>query len=99
MLQVNIQIDGETAEKLLYIQQQTERDRAEILKIAVAEYYKKLEATEFVGRIGENAGQKQANPNLDAWSDFIGSIEAAPDLVGNHKAYLREKLDKKYDNR
>lgn len=33
------------------------------------------------------------------WSDFIGCIEAEPDLSINYKAYLSKELDLKYDNR
>jgi hypothetical protein len=73
-MQVNIQINEETAAKLLYIQKQTDRDQAEILQIALAEYYNKLIRLE---------------PKIDDWSDFIGSITAEPDLSKNHKAYLR----------
>lgn len=107
-MQVNIQIDEETAEKLLYIQQQTDRDRAEILQIAVAEYYNKLiqtkktpfellESAGFIGGIRESDQQEQANTKPDDWSDFIGSITAEPDLAENHKTYLRNELDKKYE--
>ena len=33
------------------------------------------------------------------WSDFIGCIEAEPDLSINYKTYLSQELDLKYDNR
>ncbi len=32
----------------------------------------------------------------DDWSDFMGCMEAEPDLSTNYKAYLRDELDKKY---
>jgi hypothetical protein len=91
---VNIQIDAETAEKLLLIQQQTDRDRTEILQVAVADYYNKLIQTsqarsEFL----------ESNSQLDDWSDFIGSIEAESDLSTNYKTYLKNELDQKYVNR
>jgi hypothetical protein len=30
------------------------------------------------------------------WSDFIGSIEAEPDLSSNYKSYLSSELDEKW---
>ena len=33
----------------------------------------------------------------DDWSDFIGSIEAEPDLSSNYKSYLSQELGEKYD--
>jgi hypothetical protein len=33
------------------------------------------------------------------WSDFIGSMEAEPDLSRNYKTYLSNELDLKYGNR
>ena len=38
------------------------------------------------------------NPAED-WSDFIGCIEAEPDLSRNYKTYLKQTLDEKYNNR
>ncbi|TYQ31142.1 hypothetical protein [Pseudanabaena sp. UWO310] len=33
------------------------------------------------------------------WSDFIGCMEAEPDLSTNYKTYLSKELDLKYGNR
>ena len=33
------------------------------------------------------------------WSDFIGCMEAEPDLSRNYKTYLSNELDLKYGNR
>lgn len=33
------------------------------------------------------------------WSDFIGCMEAEPDLSRNYKTYLSNELDEKYDHR
>ncbi|MEB3190848.1 MAG: hypothetical protein VKL42_10945 [Snowella sp.] len=32
------------------------------------------------------------------WSDFIGCIEAEPDLSQNYKTYLSSELNQKYDH-
>jgi hypothetical protein len=32
------------------------------------------------------------------WSDFIGFIEAKPDLSQNYKTYLTSELKQKYDH-
>jgi hypothetical protein len=36
---------------------------------------------------------------LEEWSDFIGCVEAEPDLSRNYKTYLNQELEGKYDNR
>lgn len=33
------------------------------------------------------------------WSDFIGCMEAEPDLSRNYKMYLVNELEEKYDHR
>ncbi|MBU6185968.1 MAG: hypothetical protein KGQ16_05975 [Cyanobacteria bacterium REEB444] len=33
------------------------------------------------------------------WSDFIGCMEAEPDLSKNYKTYLSNELEQKYANR
>ncbi len=35
---------------------------------------------------------------IEEWSDFIGCIEAEPDLSRNYKTYLNKELDEKYDH-
>ena len=35
-----------------------------------------------------------SNP-IEDWSDFIGSVEAEPDLSSNYKNYLHEELGEK----
>ena len=50
--------------------------------------------------------KKQYYPNLqetreqttENWSDFIGCIEAEPDLSQNYKTYLTSELNQKYDH-
>lgn len=37
--------------------------------------------------------------NQDDWSDFIGCVEAEPDLSKNYKTYLSQELVQKYDHR
>ena len=39
--------------------------------------------------------RKQTTEN---WSDFIGCIEAEPDLSQNYKTYLTSELNQKYDH-
>jgi hypothetical protein len=39
-----------------------------------------------------------ATPKKD-WSDFIGCMEAEPDLSKNYKTYLSNELEQKYANR
>jgi len=50
--------------------------------------------------------KKQYSPNpqetreqtTENWSDFIGCIEAEPDLSQNYKTYLTSELNQKYDH-
>jgi hypothetical protein len=50
--------------------------------------------------------KKQYSPNpqeireqtTENWSDFIGCIEAEPDLSRNYKTYLTSELNQKYDH-
>ncbi len=35
----------------------------------------------------------------DDWSDFIGCMEAEPDLSIHYKSYLRDELEQKYGHR
>jgi hypothetical protein len=49
----------------------------------------------------EDAPEAESQPQIDnhsAWSDFIGCVEAEPDLSKNHKNYLSQELAKKYDH-
>ena len=36
---------------------------------------------------------------IEDWSDFIGCVEAEPDLSRNYKNYLNRELSEKYDYR
>jgi DNA repair exonuclease SbcCD ATPase subunit len=36
---------------------------------------------------------------IEDWSDFIGCVEAEPDLSRNYKNYLSTELSEKYDYR
>lgn len=95
---MQIHIDGETAEKLTYIQQQTDCGCAQILQIAVADYYNKL-TSQTLHKLSEPLRKEDLEPSLDDWSDFIGSVEAESDLAENYKTYLTNELNHKYDNR
>ncbi len=44
--------------------------------------------------------RKQCSETLtEDWSDFIGCVEAEPDLSRNYKIYLNQELEEKYDHR
>lgn len=52
----------------------------------------------------QNIDNPEAEPqpqtqNQDDWSDFIGCVEAEPDLSKNYKTYLGQELAQKYDHR
>lgn len=52
----------------------------------------------------QNVDNPEAEPlpqtqNQNNWSDFIGCVEAEPDLSRNYKTYLSQELAKKYDHR
>lgn len=55
----------------------------------LVEVLKKCEATE--------TETEQSLPEND-WSDFIGCIEAEPDLATNYKTYLNQRINEKYSN-
>lgn len=42
--------------------------------------------------------QEMKEQGTEDWSDFIGCIEAEPDLSQNYKTYLRSELKQKYDH-
>jgi len=43
--------------------------------------------------------QKYPERRAQDWSDFIGCMDAEPDLSRNYKTYLGDELDAKYDHR
>lgn len=45
-----------------------------------------------------NQQSNLATPKQD-WTDFIGCMEAEPDLSKNYKTYLSNELEQKYANR
>lgn len=47
----------------------------------------------------DNPEPQPQTRNQDDWSDFIGCVEAEPDLSRNYKTYLSQELAKKYDHR
>ena len=42
--------------------------------------------------------QEMKEQGTEDWSDFIGCIEAEPDLSQNYKTYLTSELKQKYDH-
>lgn len=91
-----------TGVKMMIEIEQIQRDienlpeEAQLLLIDFIELLKK--------RYSVNTKQEiTSDTNLDNkaedWSDFIGCMEAEPDLSRNYKTYLKQKLDEKYHNR
>ena len=50
-------------------------------------------------RYASSNQQETSENNIDDWSDFIGCVEAEPDLSRNYKSYLTKDLGRKYDHR
>jgi|LakMenE18May11ns_1017448.scaffolds.fasta_scaffold9852871_2 transketolase len=42
--------------------------------------------------------QERKEQATQDWSDFIGCVEAEPDLSQNYKTYLTSELNQKYDH-
>ena len=43
--------------------------------------------------------QRYPERKAQDWSDFIGCMDAEPDLSRNYKTYLGDELDEKYGHR
>lgn len=58
---------------------------------------------QFIQQVGNDQDSDLCEPLsisvADDWSDFIGSMEAEPDLSSNYKSYLNQELGEKYDYR
>ncbi|WP_414568228.1 CopG family transcriptional regulator [Nostoc sp. CCY 9925] len=86
-MRINARLDDEYAEKLAYIQQQTNQAVTDVIKSALELYYQQLQ-------------QQQKNPfSMLSQTGFIGCAEADPDLSVNYKSILRHGLKAKYDYR
>ena len=86
-MRINARLDEEYADKLAFIQQQTNQAVTDVIKSALELYYQQLQ-------------QQQKNPFLMlTQTSFIGCGEAHPNLSINYKSILRDGLKAKYDYR
>jgi competence protein ComGC len=86
-MRINARLDEEYADKLAYIQQQTNQAVTDVIKSAIELYYQQLQ-------------QEQKNAlSMLVQTGFIGCGQADPDLSVNYKSILRDGLEAKYDYR
>lgn len=86
-MELEIQLDDESARKLHYIQQETSEDISEVIKISIALCYQHLQ-------------QKNNDPLAKLrQSSFIGSFQAEPDLAANSEVILRSLTQEAHDHR
>ncbi|MEH2307157.1 CopG family transcriptional regulator [Nostoc sp.] len=86
-MRINARLDDEYADKLAFIQQQTNQAVTDVIKSALELYYQQLQ-------------QEQKNPfSMLTQTGFIGCGETHPDLSVNYKSILRDGLKAKYDYR
>ena len=84
-MRINARLDEEYADKLAYIQQQTNQAVTDVIKSAIELYYQQLQ-------------QKQKNALLMlTQTGFIGCGHTDSDLSVNYKLILRDGLKAKYD--
>ncbi|MEH2350756.1 MAG: CopG family transcriptional regulator [Nostoc sp.] len=86
-MRINARLDDEYADKLAYIQQQTNQAVTDVIKSALELYYQQLQ-------------QQQRNPfSMLTETGFIGCGEADPNISVNYKSILKDGLKAKYDHR
>ncbi|MBD2413422.1 CopG family transcriptional regulator [Nostoc calcicola FACHB-389] len=86
-MRINARLDDEYADKLAYIQQQTNQAVTDVIKSALELYYQQLQ-------------QQQKNAfSMLTQTGFIGCGEAHPNLSVNYKSILKDGLKAKYDYR
>ncbi|MBD2532732.1 CopG family transcriptional regulator [Nostoc flagelliforme FACHB-838] len=86
-MRINARLDEEYADKLAFIQQQTNQAVTDVIKSAIELYYQQLQ-------------QEQKNPfSMLTQTGFIGCGEAHPDISVNYKSILRDGLKAKYGYR
>ncbi|MBN3946350.1 MAG: CopG family transcriptional regulator [Nostoc sp. NMS7] len=84
-MRINARLDEEYADKLAYIQQQTNQAVTDVIKSAIELYYQQLQ-------------QEQKNAlSMLIQTGFIGCGQTDPDLSINYKSILRDGLKAKYD--
>ena len=86
-MRINARLNEEYADKLAYIQQQTNQAVTDVIKSAIELYYQQLQ-------------QEQKNAlSMLIQTGFIGCGQTDPDLSINYKSILRDGLKAKYDYR
>jgi hypothetical protein len=86
-MEIKTQITEAEANKIAFIQQKTNKDISEILKLAINLYYNHL--------------QTPLEPSLQILeqSGFIGCCSVESDLSTTYKSVLSNQLNQKYDHR
>jgi hypothetical protein len=86
-MEIKTQITEAEANKIAFIQQKTNQDISEILKLAIDLYYNHL--------------QTPLEPSLQILeqSGFIGCCSVESDLSTTYKSVLSNQLNQKYDHR
>ena len=76
-MEIATKIDSEQAQKLAFIQEKTQQNLDEILRVALEDYYEKV--------------LNNSSNHLEKFSKigFVGCLEAEPDLAENCEVYLR----------
>ena len=87
MLEINTELNEETAEKLSYIQTATQEEINQILDKAIDGYYQQIKS------------RKKTSLELLEESGLIGCFSAESNLSTNYKQVLTDTLETKYDNR
>ena len=86
-MRINARLDDSYEEKFIHVQQDEGKNRTDILKAALDQYFaKKL------------AGQAKPGDKMKQLlrSDFVASFDGVEDLSSNYKEYVAEHLDEKY---
>ena len=85
VMNVTAQFDGEQADKLAYIQSQTNEEVGEILNRAIDLYYRQL--------------QPPTKSPLDIFEDvgLVGCIDADPNLSSRYESHVQDYLQQKHD--
>jgi len=79
-MEIATKIDSEQAQKLAFIQEKTQQNLDEILRVALEDYYEKV--------------LKNSTNHLEKFTKigFVGCIEAEPDLAENCEAILMKEI-------
>lgn len=82
-MQLEIELDNDSVEKLAYIQKQTNQDVNDVIKQAIEQYYNQIQTTQ----VSTLQNQKSA---LTIFNELglVGCIQGDPDLSVNYKTKL-----------